>query len=139
MRSKAVLGVLALAILGPVLALAEEPKEPAAPRSSCPGALVSELAFPTVVAIDQVNVELSGPQPTRPAPRSVTRVEITTGRATRVLHASTDGARALRFSPALRGSHFRVALSTDKNVPVATCSARVALRQGSVEIAAIGP
>jgi hypothetical protein len=101
--------------------------------AQCPDAAIREVRFSREVTVDQIFVELSGPE------SGAIRVEVSTASAARRLIAWGDGGRGLRFSPGLRGDRFKVALDPEFTARAGLCVERVVLLRGGEEIAVVHP
>src|SRR5688572_12655170 len=98
--------------------------------ADCSASSVREVHLEGAVSVDGFRVDLGGS-------RGSTKVRIRAGKFERVLNVS-NGARALRFSPALQADTFTVTIEPT-TAERTTCPAKITLLGGGDEVAVLVP
>jgi hypothetical protein len=98
--------------------------------ADCSASAVREVRLDGAVSVDGFRVEVGGS-------RSSTKVRVRAGKFERVLNVS-QGARAVRFSPALQADTFTVTIEPASGER-AICPAKITLFGGADEVAVLMP
>jgi len=104
-------------------------------RPSCGIAAIERLDLPVTATVDEIRVDVA-----RTSPRAgAATVRIDAGRFGRQLRVSGSSSRGLKFSPALTGRRFDVALDPAFDAQSSACVERITLLHDGRKVATVTP